>query len=436
MTQNQIEKVYAVVKEDKLTQSICNRLGISIDTTIEQAGLKEYRIYEIFDDYRVNGMACYTAYRLFVQLAFKSIINKKVNILSSEYTISRFELDDASIELFLTSLTGADIKLHFRYINYVRFLDYLMIDYEDRSKLVIKDLESVGLILDQYYINFGDKRIEELKNADKIIKLADILNKSFFKEVEDAINNDPKINTDVKKYLALIRADEYGDFWDCYGPENDDLVRDRVAIWGNEDYKGYNSSMVDGVIAILDDLHYDLETVDDDYSDGNITLQQVPEEKRKLIKDYIHRYDNLIDVKSYTNTDLDKLVKLSEQWTGGNQKEQFSAIIDFLTIVYKEPFEYKQINGYSQSDYNYVWYPMATNEDYITWLSALYMGTGCEVEISNEKLPIMEYDEVLDLNRDRWDSYFIPEDYDTRIRKHLADETGYNPNEIYIIMEN
>lgn len=106
-----------------------------------------------------------------------------------------------------------------------------------------------------------------------------------------------------------------------------------------------------------------------------------------------------------------------------NEEDQI--LVDVLSIVTAEKWDYRQINGCCQSDWNYVYYPVQYwTKEGLDAFETMYFNTGSEWVIHDEETEPESPEDI-----SGYSVYCISWN-DEGIKKELAEAAGVEPEEI------
>ena len=148
----------------------------------------------------------------------------------------------------------------------------------------------------------------------------------------------------------------------------DDFFPDDIAVRGNRDYIEHYPEVFERVYTVLSvgelaEVLEDRNGWKDWYK--NITeaiTEYLPPEKAK-----------------YSTKDIGKLKKLVLQYAECSSREEDSILCAVLSVVTGQEWSYKIIRGCCQSDWNYIYYPVANwSREALSAFEAEYFNTGTE----------------------------------------------------------
>lgn len=144
-----------------------------------------------------------------------------------------------------------------------------------------------------------------------------------------------------------------------------------INVWGNKDYQSRTSSVFDRVKECLDagELAEDIEAVMEKNPSaiyGNIT---------EAINNQLWRDDG----KPYSTRQIGKLKQLVLRYSECRSSEEDQILVDVLSIVTGEEWDYRQIHGCCQSEWNTVYYPVKYwTKESLEAFETMYFNTGSE----------------------------------------------------------
>ena len=144
-----------------------------------------------------------------------------------------------------------------------------------------------------------------------------------------------------------------------------------INVWGNKDYQSRTSSVFDRVKECLDagELAEDIEAVMEKNPSaiyGNIT---------EAINNQLWRDDG----KPYSTRQIGKLKQLVLRYSECRSSEEDQILVDVLSIVTGEEWDYRNIHGCCQSEWNTVYYPVKYwTKESLDAFETMYFNTGSE----------------------------------------------------------
>lgn len=185
----------------------------------------------------------------------------------------------------------------------------------------------------------------------------------------------------MKKYVA-VELDRELTSWEDYFPDDNYLESKRIFIGGNRDYNTLGVDHLRKFNKLIDDLNY----AQSYHADFNDTINDI--------------IDSLFVYYSYTAPKYEarQIINILDLADRDHSSEVYNYICEFLEVIYKQPFKYGTLRGYSQGDWVYYICPEKTTADFLDQLEAAYFGTGTEfalitspVEIDDINLGDLEY---------------------------------------------
>lgn len=163
----------------------------------------------------------------------------------------------------------------------------------------------------------------------------------------------------------------------------DEMPEFGVEIWGNKDYKRHTSATFDKV---LECLEYG------DFSDFELTGY-----KAERLEELCNKY-------------------------GTRGADDEGIIAEALSIVTGQKWEYKQISGCCQSDWNYIYYrPEEWTEKALEYFEIEYFNIGNEWRIEDE-----EGDDMGNVYTHEWN--------DDERKREIAENIGVDPDEVTLYL--
>lgn len=162
-----------------------------------------------------------------------------------------------------------------------------------------------------------------------------------------------------------------------------DEMPEGVEIWGNKDYKRHTSATFDEVLECLE-------------------------------------YGNFSDFE-FTGYKAQRLEELCNKY-GTRGADDEGIIAEALSIVTGQKWEYKQISGCCQSDWNYIYYrPEEWTENALEYFEIEYFNTGNEWRIEDE-----EGDDMGNVYTHEWN--------DDERKREIAENIGVDPDEVTLYL--
>ena len=197
----------------------------------------------------------------------------------------------------------------------------------------------------------------------------------------------------------------------------DDFFPDNIAVYGNRDYKERCPELFKIVKAVLNDgeLAEVLTNLKDSEWYKNAT---------EAIADYLPP-----DREKYSTKDIHELKRLIVEFAECSRSEENSILCTVLSIVTGETWDYKQICGCCQGDWNNIFYPV--DKWSIEALNAFeieYFNTGTEWIVDDGEFD-PESDSPLNINGC---SIYCTEWDDEGIKREIADAFGGSPEDVIL----
>lgn len=196
----------------------------------------------------------------------------------------------------------------------------------------------------------------------------------------------------------------------------DDYLEDytNITVFGNNDYSGKQTEIFSQVYKALDsgDLLYEIDKV----VSGNGNYNNITE----AINDYLPR----VDGKNYSCKDIHNLRELVEEYASCRRSEESRIICAVLSIVTRKDYDYREIHGCCQGEWNVVYYP---TDEYsiadIREFETYYFNTGSEWIIHDGTDEPKTAEEISGY------SYYCTS-YDER--KEIAEAEGVSPDDVIL----
>lgn len=222
----------------------------------------------------------------------------------------------------------------------------------------------------------------------------------------------------MKKIYAKEVSSEYFDAYAYY--DEDMAAEDKVSILGNRYYTEVNSSMVEDIKTAMNDCIYDFENT---------------AERREDKLDAIEYEFGCALNKKFTDAQLNEICNIIDEYLSDSNLSESDEICELLGIVYGEKFVRRTIKGNCQGDWNYCYLPEAIL-DKLSYIEAVYFGTGTELEIAAlEDMDGKSNEEIAKAIADSDAHYFdYTELYSPAdIKKHIAENEGVSPKDVVIL---
>ena len=199
----------------------------------------------------------------------------------------------------------------------------------------------------------------------------------------------------------------------------DDFFSEDIAVWGNRDFMEHVPEVFKRV---RDELHSGgLADVIDDMNAGGM-YSEVYKNVTEAINDWLWPEKD-----KYSTWDIHKIKKLVFDYARANQSEEDEILCEVLSIVTGKNWGYGMITGFSQSDWNYVYY--ATDEfsaKDIKAFEVMYFNTGTEWIIDDQDFN-PETDEPEDIDGY---GFYATDWHEEGIRKEIAAHVGVAPEDV------
>lgn len=227
----------------------------------------------------------------------------------------------------------------------------------------------------------------------------------------------------MKKYIATEVNPDFYDFENYYDEES--AVYDKFWAGGNSDFKDLNPDLVVDLKKKLDDLVYDIDSLDFDNYDNEDDFQQEVEDTATY---YVKAYDSEINL---TDRELNYLIKLAYDFNEAKSQDENEIICKVLELFYKERFITGTIAGSSQSDWMDYICPKIM-KDRVPYIEAVLFATGTEFYITDDKIEV----DGLNLEEDLHDLdgyYDYTELWRTEdVKEWVANNNHCKPEEVVI----
>lgn len=139
-----------------------------------------------------------------------------------------------------------------------------------------------------------------------------------------------------------------------------------------------NKSLRSDLVRMLDNIHYDIEIILDDYNKEDGPLQN---QLLEVAKTYINSYDSKLKL---SDSSLNFVINKAMQFYDCKSDEENDLLCEVLETLYNKDFINGTFRGNSQGD----WLDYICPEDLgprLNYIEAVIMGTGTEFKISTEK---------------------------------------------------
>lgn len=226
----------------------------------------------------------------------------------------------------------------------------------------------------------------------------------------------------MKKIFVKIVENFDSFYWENWYSE-EDAVTDHIYIGGNRDFGTMNESLFTETKTKLNDLYYDIDQIRDE----GYTGQKLVEEVYSMIRRYFKYHDGT----TLVPPDCLKLLQLTKEYANCALHDEFDVMAKVLSVIYKEKFITGVFHGYGQSDWQTYICPESLKPR-LSYIEAVYMGTGTMIEISDDKYETAE--EAEEANNYYLD-YAVDLYGDEDIKQYVADQLGITKAEVEIIKE-
>ena len=192
-----------------------------------------------------------------------------------------------------------------------------------------------------------------------------------------------------------------------------------INVWGNKDYQSRTSSVFDRVKECLDagELAEDIEAVMEKNPSaiyGNIT---------EAINNQLWRDDG----KPYSTRQIGKLKQLVLRYSECRSSEEDQILVDVLSIVTGEEWDFRNIHGCCQSEWNTVYYPVKYwTKESLDAFETMYFNTGSEWIVHEGDTEPTSPEEIDGC------AYYCVSWNDEGIKKELAEAAGGNVEDVVL----
>jgi len=188
----------------------------------------------------------------------------------------------------------------------------------------------------------------------------------------------------MKKIFAKQLDCECFDYRAYY--DEDMAVEDQVYIGGNRNFCGFNEDLRASVVKAFEECRYDLETVDSDVDDGEMTDEEGNAQRLDLCKNYFEGLKGK-EVK-FSDEQYFKLGSLSREFWTCRSSDENDLVCEALSILHNKEFVNGTIRGCCQGDWNKYICPKE-RQDFVTgYVKAVYFATGTEFQITCEPIEV------------------------------------------------
>ena len=218
----------------------------------------------------------------------------------------------------------------------------------------------------------------------------------------------------MKVYAKQINPE----YQESYLFDDDGMGTEYINVCGNKDFQSRTSKLFDRVKECLDNGEL-AEAIEDIKTGGYYS--SFYENVTQAINDLLWREDG----KPYGTRQIGKLKQLVLKYSDCRSNEEDQILVDVLSIVKEEKWDYRQINGCCQSDWNYVYYPVQYwTKEGLDAFETMYFNTGSEWVIHDEETEPESPEDI-----SGYSVYCISWN-DEGIKKELAEAAGVEPEEI------
>lgn len=192
-----------------------------------------------------------------------------------------------------------------------------------------------------------------------------------------------------------------------------------INVWGNKDYQSRTSSVFDRVKECLDvgELASEIEAIMEKSGYaiyGNVT---------EAINNWLYRDDG----KAYSTRHIGKLKQLVLRYSDCHRSEEDRILVDVLSIVTGEEWDYKDIHGCSQSEWNTVYYPVKYwTEESLEAFETMYFNNGSEWIVHEGDTEPTNPEEIDGC------AYYCVSWNDDGIKKELAEAAGGKAEDVVL----
>ena len=192
-----------------------------------------------------------------------------------------------------------------------------------------------------------------------------------------------------------------------------------INVWGNKDYQSRTSNVFDRVRECLDarELAEDIEAV----------MGKNPSAIYDSITEAINNQLWRDDGKSYSTRQIGKLKQLVLRYSDCYRSEKDQILVDVLSIVTGEEWDYKEIHGCCQGECNTVYYPVKYwTEESLEAFETMYFNTGSEWIVHEDDTEPTSPEEIDGC------AYYCVSWNDEGIKKELAEAAGGNAEDVVL----
>lgn len=213
-----------------------------------------------------------------------------------------------------------------------------------------------------------------------------------------------------KVYAKRILNDDDSFYWSLI---KDDEGFNNYFIYKNKEFEGLNSDIIKFIYSdLLNYSDYDLTV----YYKNNLAC---------YIIENIRAFNGIkLNVKKAL--EIAKCLKLrNDTAREGHYIRDEDCICDILSILFNVTYSFKTIRGYSQSDWNILYYPCVDDcGEVVDYIESVYFNTGYEIMIHEEENTPTDADSISG-------SCFYCQYYDIdRIKRAIADDVGCDVGDV------
>lgn len=202
--------------------------------------------------------------------------------------------------------------------------------------------------------------------------------------------------------------------------EDDSMGTDYINVCGNRDYESRTSSVFDRVKECLDA--------------GELATEFEYIAKRSMYASYSNITEAINNLlyhdggKTYNTRQIGKLKQLVLKYSECRSNEEDQILVDVLSIVTGEKWDYKQIHGCCQDEWNNVYYPIQYwTKESLEAFETMYFNTGSEWIVHEGDTEPTNLEEIDGC------SYYCVAWNDEGIKKELAKAVGVETPEDIIL---
>lgn len=192
-----------------------------------------------------------------------------------------------------------------------------------------------------------------------------------------------------------------------------------INVWGNKDYQSRTSSVFDRVKECLDagELAEDIEAV----------MGKNPSAIYGSITEAINNQLWRDDGKTYSTRQIGKLKQLVLRYSDCKSSEEDQILVDVLSIVTGEEWDYRNIHGCCQGEWNTVYYPVKYwTKESLDAFETMYFNTGSEWIVHEGDTEPTSPEEIDGC------AYYCVSWNDEGIKKELAEAAGGNAEDVVL----